>query len=69
MRMPNVNSGALSVLYLDRNLLFWFKNGQKYTPSSTAFFGMKGAATRPVASLDGDFVRGLGALGEQTGRK
>src|SRR5438445_9882916 len=43
--MPGVGSRALSVLYLGRNLLFLVQNGQKYTPSPTAFFGIK---TRPA---------------------
>src|SRR5712691_9221615 len=38
MEMPGVSWRALSVLYLGRNLLLWFKNGQKYTPTPTAFF-------------------------------
>src|SRR5690242_4006610 len=37
MGMPGVSSRALSVLYLGRNLLFGFKNGQKYTPTPKAF--------------------------------
>src|SRR5260370_14220993 len=44
MWMPGVSSRPLSVLHLGRNLLLGFKNGQKYTPTPTAFFGIK---TRP----------------------
>src|SRR6266849_3338431 len=39
MWMPGVSPRALSVLYLGQNLLLWFKNGQKYTPTPTAFLG------------------------------
>src|SRR5260370_22460578 len=46
MWMPGLNSRPLSVLHLGRNLLLGFKNGQKYTPTLTAFFGIK---TRPAS--------------------
>src|SRR6266478_10232035 len=39
MWMPSVSWRALSVPYLGQNLLLWFKNGQKYTPTPTAFLG------------------------------
>jgi hypothetical protein len=60
---------ALSGLYLGSiwaEISFWFKSGQKYTPTPTAFFGSKGGHP-PSNGISGEAHRIRGGLSSLSG--